>query len=181
MNGPIIHPPQRFDENEWFLLIITVAIWFVVLLLPKRFSVVTFVLIWLVNVSLAQIADFVIGKKPLQLYDYNDSEKFEWFDIWLYMITYPPAAYLFLYVYDRFKAFFQSRLWKSAAYVIAAVLATVGIEALSVHYRVFKYFHWNLYLSALVYIGVFCINLLIYHLVCRSLGRNSLLVRRRKR
>jgi len=182
MKGTVLYPPVSFDENEWFLVISSALIWAVMIFLPKRLSVVSITVIWALNLCLAQTADFLIGKKPVQLYNYNDSERFEWSDVWLYVLSYPPAVYLFVYGLEKWKSCFHRNPWRIAFFITGAALVTTGLEAAAVHYGVFQYYTWHLYYSFVVYLGVYGLNLWVYRLMLRSLGKpaGSLLVSRRK-
>ncbi len=173
----LLYLPKKFDGNEWFILISSVVIWTVIFILPRRLSTACIVVIWLLNVSLAHSADFIIGKQPFELYAYNDRKEMEWFDLWLHLLSYPPATYLFVYGYDKWRTWLDRKLWRLAAIIGVAALATTGLEAMATYYGVFTYYHWNLYASFAVYVFVYWINLLFYRLLRRELKRDTLLVK----
>jgi len=160
--------PERFDENEWFLLAVDALMWALILLLPKRLSPATVIMIWVLNVALATFSDFLIGKKPVELYSYNDTSKYEWTDVLLYLFTYPPSCYFLLLIYDRFKSRFEHRLPLLFGYLVAWALLTTGLERLADQFHVFTYKGWKLAYSFPVYFAVYAINIGIYYLVRHS-------------
>jgi len=159
----ILFPPAVFDSNEWFIVAASVLVWTVSLALPKRFSLFTVVCIWVLNIYLAQTTDFIIGKVPYELYQVNDYSEYEYFDVFLYIITYPPAAYLMLEGYDRWRL----RGSKAVFYVLACALVTIGLERVSVAFRVFTYDSWRLAYSYPTYVLVYSLNIGMLRLVRR--------------
>jgi hypothetical protein len=157
----ILYPPAAFNANEWFILMASLLVWSVSLALPKRFTLFMLICIWVFNVYLAQTIDFIIGKVPYELYKVNDYNEYEYFDLLLYLITFPPAAYLVLYGYDRFR-FLGGKL---LLYLIACGLITTGLEKISVYFRVFTYNHWGLAYSLPIYVLIFALNIWLFRLI----------------
>lgn len=160
----ILYPPIHFDANEWFILVISVASWGIFLLLPNRLSYVTLFIIWLFNGLLAFTADFSIGVKPFDLYDFGDRPEFEWFDIILYLFTYPPSQFFMLYFYSRWRP----TGWYLFGYLLLFSLTTVGLEAISTYcFHVFTYKGWKLHYSAPIYLIIYTLNLLVFRFIQR--------------
>ncbi|WP_139492066.1 hypothetical protein [Brevibacillus dissolubilis] len=157
----ILYPPLVFDANEWFILIAGSLVMLLTLKLPKRLSRVEFWIIWLMNYLLAEIADFTIGFPGIDLYDFNDWPQYEYFDWILYVFLYPPAAYVYLYLYDRWKP----AGWKLAGYIVGWALFTTGLEWLATQFHVFTYKGWKLVYSVPTYIFIYWINLCIFRFV----------------
>ncbi|VBB06761.1 Hypothetical protein LUCI_1997 [Lucifera butyrica] len=164
----ILYPPVKFDANECFIFLAIAANLLLIFLLPRRFSLLTLTGIWLFNIFLAQSTDFIIGKPPLELYRFNDLKEYEYFDVLLYLLVYPPVAYFFLYFYDH-------RRWtgnRLRFYLIASAFITSVLERLAVQFHVFTYIHWNLLYSYLVYLLVFALNIRLLNFLRRFLPVN---------
>ncbi|RCW41518.1 hypothetical protein [Paenibacillus prosopidis] len=160
----ILYPPIHFDANEWFILVISVASWGIFLLLPNRLSYVTLFIIWLFNGLLAFTADFSLGVKPFDLYDFGDRPEFEWFDVILYLFTYPPTPFFMLHFYSKWRP----TGWRFVGYILLFSLATTGLEGISTYgFHVFTYKGWKLWYSGPIYLIIFSLNFLVYHFVQR--------------
>ncbi|NPV91641.1 MAG: hypothetical protein HPY50_12795 [Firmicutes bacterium] len=155
----IMYPPVRFDANEWFIIATGILFWLAVFWLPRRFSLTTILTICLFNLFLGQMTDFIIGKPPLDYYYYNDTIKYEYFDLLLYLVPYPAFGYFINYIYH----WLGYRGWRLAGYILAGALVTTGMEWISVRFfHVFTYTGWRLLYSFLVYILVFVLNLMVF-------------------
>ncbi len=156
----ILYPPERFDLNEWFIILTATTVVVIALLLPKRFSppLTTFILLF--NVFLGQTTDFLIGVPPYDLYDANDRPKYEIMDFVLYFSSYPPVAYILLHFYDKWEVKGLRRI----LYIGGGAFLTMGLEWVAELAHVFKYKEWRLWYSLLVYIGIYTLNILALHL-----------------
>lgn len=149
--------PHRFDSNEWFILTVIFIGFCLILLPPKRFSRVMMLFVYLFNYFFAMSVDFFIAVPPIDLYDTVDDPKYEWFDIALYLLGYPPAAYAMLYVYDKWRP----RGWKLFSYIAAAALITVMLEYVALQLHVYQYKGWKLIYSFPVYSAVYSANIAV--------------------
>lgn len=165
----ILYPPKHFDANEWFLLTVTALEIAVAFALPRRFSLLTLVVIVAFNFYLAQMIDLIIAIKPYDLYDINDFPQYEIADFLIYVLTYPPMAYLVLYLYDRW----QPKGWKLVGYVLGWSLFTAGLEGLSLLFHVFSYKGWELHYSFYVYTGVFGVNIMLFRYVQKCVRKGK--------
>lgn len=156
--------PSRFDANEWFILAATVLIYTVILFMPRRFPLSQSLYIWVFNLFLANLVDYVIATKPLDLYDVNDGPDYELFDLLLYLLLYGPAAYVIIYFYDRWKP----KGWAAALYVTGWALITIVLEWLAVMFRVYQFHAWTHLYSIPSYIALYTLNLAMFRLL-RSL------------
>jgi len=158
----ILYPPVKFDENEWFIIITGILMWAIIFMLPKRFSFLTILIIWLFNFFLGQMTDFIIGKPPLSYYYYNDLPEYEYFDLLLYFVSYPSIAYFFVYFYDKLKL----KGWWLIGYIFVWALATTGLEWLSVKYfHLYTFTGWHSLYSIFVFILVYVSNLIVFRFV----------------
>ncbi|WP_199618189.1 hypothetical protein [Paenibacillus alkalitolerans] len=166
----ILYPPVRFDANEWFIIIVSILSWLTFLLLPRRLSTVNLFIIWLLNGLLAFTLDFSLGVKPFDLYDFGDRPEFEWFDIALYLFTYPPSQFFMLYGYDRWKP----KGWLLCGYLLLFSVATTGLEAMATYwFHVFTYKGWKIQYSFPIYVVVFALNLAVYRYVQRYVPKKT--------
>jgi hypothetical protein len=156
----ILYPPERFDLNEWFIIFSSATVIVIALLLPKRFSPALTTVILLFSVSLGQTSDFLICVPPYDLYDVNDSPKYEIFDFLLYYFSYPPVVYIMLHFYDRWKL----KGTRLILYIVGFSLTTTGLEWLAKLAHVYKYKGWHLSYSFFVYIGISTLIILFFHL-----------------
>jgi hypothetical protein len=165
----IFYPLEKFDENEWFIIISLVLVLTICLLLPKKFAPMVVVFVILFNVFLGQTVDYILAVPPYDLYDINDHKKYELFDGIIYFLLYPPTAYLVLYLYVkcRIKGVFV------IAYIVGWALFTTGLEWMAYLFGVFKYRGWKLIYSTPVYIAVYTLNILILQFVQHFLRRKQ--------
>jgi hypothetical protein len=157
----IIYPPKHFDQNEWFIIISVVAIWIILLGVRPRFGTTTIVMIWMLNVMLAETADFLIAAKPYEFYSLNDHPDYEWFDAVLYFILYPPVALLGLHIqqkwgFSMYKMIGMTFLWAGVC---------IGLEWIALNYQVFTYKKWHLFYSFIAYLFIFSLNVMVYKFV----------------
>ncbi|MEB6550095.1 hypothetical protein MXL46_13450 [Heyndrickxia sporothermodurans] len=158
--------PQKFDQNEWCIVISIVISYAIILFLPKRFPLSITILIMLFGTTVARISDYLLAISKLDLYTVMDTEKYELFDLITY-ILYAPFAYIFVYVYDKYNI---KGYWVLLYLLICSIGATF-YEHLNKVLHVFNYHDWKLIYSQSVYLFVQCIALLFFHLI-RKLHRN---------
>jgi hypothetical protein len=80
----ILYLPEKFDENEWTILIALIANILIFMFLPKKLPKEITPLIVLLSISFPKIMDHSMGVKPYNLYDLTDTNKYELFDLLLY-------------------------------------------------------------------------------------------------
>jgi hypothetical protein len=155
--------PQKFDANEWFLIIWLIISYVVALSLPKRFPSSLTLLYMLYGPIAARISDHVLSSPKYDLYTLMDTEKYELFDAITYFL-YAPFSYIFIYLFDRWGI---RGYWILLYILISTSLGTM-FEWLNEYFHVFTYKGWKLMYSFTVYLIVQCIILLFYQLVKRS-------------
>lgn len=152
--------PQKFDENEWFLLISLCTVMFVVLLLPRQFPTIVSIVFFALGGGIAMFVDFHLGIPPMDLYDVNDTKHYELFEL-VAFVLYSPFAYLFAYFLDRWNI---RRLF-IPLYILAWSVAGTAFEALAAYFHVYKYKGWNLGFSFLFYLTIQFFTFLIYEAI----------------
>lgn len=163
----ILVGPEQFDSNEWFIIGASLLSMLAILLLKRRFPSIVIWFVFLFNFYLGLVVDLTIATPPLDMYDVNDSNKYEWFDVILYLFCYPPTAYVIIYIYDRWKI----KGMKLVLYLIACALITTGLEGISVWAGVFHYNGWRLVYSFPVYIAVYLMNIGMLGFIRKHLSR----------
>lgn len=115
--------------------------------------------------------DFTIAGAPYDMYDIGDIPKYELMDLVLYLVLYPMAAYLVLWLYDKY----AYKGWKLMTFLFAVTAATVLLEYVSLKFNVFRYNEngWRLSYSWVVYYLVWSMNIGIYHLIKKTPAREG--------
>jgi hypothetical protein len=171
----ILYPPVRFDLNEWFVIIASILSWSVYLLfLRDRFPLIVLIGLWLFNFYLAQTVDFAIAQgPPIDLYDYNDRPQYEWFDLIMYLFTYPPGGLFAVWGYARIRP----KGWRLAAYLVAVALVIVSAESLAWMCNVYHYIGWSIFYSFFFYIFSTAMNIALYRTIVRLIPQRSPVIR----
>lgn len=151
--------PERFDENEWFLIVILAGS-VLLLFLPKRFPTSMSILLMLFSSFYARTFDNILAAPFFDFYDIMDSDKFELFGVFTYFM-YAPFAYLFLYFYDRFNI----KGGNIALYILGSSLFGIGFEWITTKFNIITYKDWNLAYSFTVYLFVQYTTILFFHYV----------------
>lgn len=139
--------PERFDQNEWFIILNILFGYLWVFFVPRRFPKAISVLVVLFSVCMALVVDHAIASPPLDLYDIGDHKKYEWMDIITY-VMYTPYALLSAYLFDKLN---PKGLYVTA-YIVGLSLLSVFFEWLADLMHVFTYNKWNLFYSFAVYL-----------------------------
>ena len=150
-------PPEKFDQNEWFIIISFILTYLLILKLPKRFPLTITLLILFFGMAYVQVTDHILAGASYNLYDINDSGKFEWFDLIGWFI-YPPFGYFFVYFLDKW----SFRGLQIFLYILGWSLIAMLVEWISLKFNMFKYYHWNFFYSYPVYLLTLGIYLLFY-------------------
>lgn len=160
--------PQRFDANEWFILVASVLVYSLIFSLPRRFPVSLSIVIWLFNLYVANFTDFMIATKPLNLYNINDGPDYQLFDLLIYVLLYSPTAYLVIYLYDRWKP----TGFKLALYIVGWALLTTGLEWFSMFFHIYRFTGWRHLYSIPTYALVYALNLALFRTLRRGYSAN---------
>jgi hypothetical protein len=164
----ILFPPERFDANEWFIFIVSLIGYSLMWMLPKRFPPSMGLLISLVPLLFAKIFDTILSLPPFETYYVNDTNKMEWFDLFLYLM-YLPFGYFFLYAYD----WFRPKPVRTVAILTLTSMLAVLFEWITVKVGVFHYTGWQIYYSLPVYITVQSLYIILYEHMNREYIRTK--------
>jgi hypothetical protein len=160
--------PEKFDENELFIIFSTIVTWSLILMLTRRMSAVTVTIIWTFNVFLALLADITITVKPYELYFTIDHKTHELFDVVLHFVTYPALPYFVVNSYQHYKP----KGLKLLSFVVFWGGVAIALEWTSVQFNVFTYTGWKLYFSFLVYLIVFAVTIWLANFVEKKYPSN---------
>ncbi|MFJ5714076.1 hypothetical protein [Neobacillus sp. NPDC093127] len=149
--------PEKFDSNEWFILISLIVSYTCIFILPRRFPYSVTLIMLLFSMAYAQIIDHILAGQSLDLYDINDVEKYELFDLITWFL-YPPFGYIFVYFYDKWRVRSVGVFW----YILLWAFIAMGEEVLSLKFHIFTYENWKLSYSFPVYLITLSIYLLFF-------------------
>jgi hypothetical protein len=163
--------PREFDQNEWYIILSTIALMILLIKLPKRFPGSVTVLLIMFTVSVARVTDHLLAGPHKDFYDIMDTGKYELFDLLSY-IPYAPFGYVFIYLYDKY----QLKGFHLTLYIVCCSLGGILFEKLvSTSYIEFlQYKNWNVINSLPVYLTVQPLTILFFRLV-KSIHQKSLL------
>lgn len=149
--------PQKFDGNEWFVIIGIIASYTLVFLLPKRFPASISILLMMFGSTVARISDHLLAAPRVDMYNLMDTPNFDFFDLILYLL-YAPFSYFFVYFFVKFKIKGYGILF----YIIGWTLVGTMFEWLTKQFHVFIYHGWHLAYSFTVYFIIQTLTLIFY-------------------
>ncbi len=166
----LLYPPEKFDENEIFVIILLVFVWILLFVIPRHLSALEIFLIWTLNVYFVFTADMSLAVPPAELYETMDLPEHEIFDFLIFFFGYFPFAY-FAINYFKPRAF---SVKQTVLFIIVCALLTTMLEWIALKLNVFTFTGWKIYLSFFVYIIVYSLNVLLFLYIKRNLSQKSL-------
>lgn len=127
---------NRFNANEWFIIVSICIGIACILFFPRRFSTQVATLFFMCGVYSGFFFDHSLSVEPISFYDVNDVSKFQVMDFISYCM-YGPVSYFFFYIYDRL----QIKSSFIPLYILFWSLLSVGAEWLAVMFGVYHYRH----------------------------------------
>lgn len=152
--------PQKFDQNEWFIIISLAVGVVTVILLPRRFPLSVSILMMVFAATVARTLDHLLAGPTVDVYNITDTGRYDLFDLITYTL-YAPFAYIFVYIFDRFNI---KGYWILLYVVIASLLGTL-YEWLCVVFDVFNYKGWNIKYSYGFYLSTQPLTLLFFRYI----------------
>jgi hypothetical protein len=164
----ILPLPERFDANEWFIIAGIVLGYAILIPFCRRFPLTILYLILLYGLTAAKFMDVTVGFTPFNLYDINDSKKYELMDFLLHFL-YLPHAYFFVYLYDR---------WNihgiyTFLYIAGFSLIGIGFEEIGHLSGAYHYKEWNLLFSFTVYLYMQSFLLLFFKILMNHYNKTK--------
>lgn len=153
---------NRFNANEWSVIISLCIGVLTVFILPKRFTKKTASIFFMCGVFFGFLFDHTLSVLPVSFYDVNDTSRFQFMDFLSYLM-YGPYSYLFFYLYDRWRI--KPRF--SAVYIIVWSFLSTGFERLNVALGVFHYtpHGYNIFYSFVIYLAVASFWVVFYYAI----------------
>jgi len=149
---------QKFNSNEWFLIIILTIGIILVWKLPKRFPIKESLVYFTCFVFIGMIFDHTISIQPFDYYDVNDKSSYQFMDFVSYL-TYGPFGYLFIYFYD----FYKIKNPYNTIYIFLWTVISLVTEHIAQILGVFHYKNgYELYYSFPIYLVILLSQLYLY-------------------
>lgn len=163
---------EHFDRNEWFVLLLLLAVYAAVVLLPKRFTRGVLILALLWGFASSTLLDFTIGGGLMDYYRVHDSNRYEITDFFTY-VMFAPFAYFFIYFYELLRIYSRLRLM---LYIIGWTIVGYGFQWVAewmnmTHYQKGYRIEYNL----VVFLLVQSITGLFYRYIRSQLNQNLFL------
>ncbi|MCU9614798.1 hypothetical protein OEV98_14740 [Caldibacillus lycopersici] len=156
----ILYLPEKFDENEWTVIIGVVLNILLFKFLPRRLPKEIISLIVLLSISFPTLLDHSIAAKSINLYNLNDMREYEIFDVILYGV-YPAFGYLFVYFLNYWDL---KGIWV-AFYILIWCIFGYSMDFLLEKLHVFNFTGWKLTYSLPLYLVVLSLTYLFYKLL----------------
>jgi len=152
---------QKFNSNEWFVIITLIIGVILVWKLPKRFSIKQSLVYFIGFVFFGLVFDSTVGIEPFDYYDVIDKSSYELMDFVSYL-SYGPFGYLFIYFYDYFKI----KNKYNTIYVLLWTIISVVTEYFAHAFGVFHYKNgYEIYYSFPIYLLILMSYLGLYKLL----------------
>lgn len=165
----ILPLPEKFDLNEWCAIGLIIICLIIIYYLPKKFKASVVLVIWLFNINLVMLADFTLGVKPFNFYDFMDQPKLELVYNLSYFTLYPGVAYLVLYFYDFYK--FKKTVTLFYLLIVSSVLVTLEWIALKVQIIEYVDGKWKLFYSFPIYFLAMALNIFLLKFMNKLIRR----------
>lgn len=155
---------NRFNANEWFIIIALCIGITCIVASPKRFTKQVATVFFMCGVYSGFFFDHSLSVEPVSFYDVNDVSRFQVWDFISYFM-YGSSSYFFFYIYDQL----QQKLSQILIYILAWSLFAIGLEWLAVTCGVFHYLHgYKLSYSFPIYLLVHSCWIALYHSLKRK-------------
>ncbi|MEO2075914.1 MAG: hypothetical protein ABGX20_11135 [Bacillus sp. (in: firmicutes)] len=150
--------PKQFDDNEWFILAISLIVGMAVYYISVKRRKLTWseiICISLLNLQITTLGDYFLAMPPYDFYDTIDNGSGELMDIFLQNLVYPGTLLFFMHVY-------KSKKPQKWFFIILCTAILGTLEWISVHFHLFTYKTWSIYYSVLFYCFVMIVNVFYY-------------------
>lgn len=160
---------QKFNQNEWFVIISLAAGLILFWRLKSRFTTKEVIVYFLFSFYMGIVLDHSISVNPFDFYDVNDNSSYQFIDFLTYLM-YGPFGYIFIFCYDYFKIKSQY----SPLYILVWVFISIGMEFFAQSLGVYHYKNgYEIFYSFPVYLLVFSIGLCLYRFLHTSINVKS--------
>jgi hypothetical protein len=155
---------RAFDWNEWFILITLLALNILIFILPKIFSLIEGLAYYLFGITIVLFFDHTTSVRPWDLYDVNDSSKYQLMDFAYYVMN-GPFSYLFIYLYAKLKVKGHQNL----LYILIWSCVSILVEWVGVKIGLFHYDKgYKMYWSFPIYMLIQTLQIIYYHVIQKT-------------
>jgi hypothetical protein len=149
---------KAFDWNEWFVIITLLSLNFLILILPKLFSMIEGMAYYLFGIAIVNFFDHTTSVKPWDLYDVNDNSKFQLIDFTYYVMN-GPFSYFFIYFYSKlrikgYKTILYILLWSSFSFLVEWLGVEIGLFHYDKGYKM--YWSFPIYMLVQILLIIYC-------------------------
>jgi hypothetical protein len=149
---------DKFDLNDYFVIIAVLISWGIFFILPKILSKQVIILISLYSLTAAALFDNSMGAAPFDFYDIMDGPDYTVMDVVVYFL-YPPFSYVFLFIYKKF----QIRDQYLILFILCFTAAAIAVEWVYHKMKVFEYKNGNNIINSVcVYLMIQSVLVLFY-------------------
>jgi hypothetical protein len=155
---------RAFDWNEWFVIITLLSLHFLMVKLPKTFSMIEGLTYYLFGITVVLFFDHTMSVRPWDLYDVNDSSTYQLMDF-LYYVMNGPISYFFIYIYlklriEGYKTIPYILIWSS----FSVLTEWIGVKIGLFHYDKGYKMSWSLP----IYMVIQTLQIIYYHIIQRT-------------
>lgn len=155
---------KAFDWNEWFIIITLISLNLLILIMPKIFTVIEGIAYYLFGIAIVNFFDHTTSVKPWDLYDVNDSSKYQLIDFAYYVMN-GPISYFFIYFYAKFRI----KGHQTILYILICSILSIFAEWFGVKIGLFHYDKgYKMYWSFPIYMLVQTIQIIYFHLTQKT-------------
>ena len=154
---------NSFDWNEWSIIIVLLLGNLLIIIMPKIFSMIEGIAHYLYGIAIVQFFDHTTSVRPWDLYDVNDSSKYQLMDF-IYYVMNGPFSYFFIYLYLKLKISGYRTILYLFIWSSFSVLAEwIGVKIGLFHYQK----GYKMYWSFPIYMTIQLIQLIYCHKIRR--------------
>jgi hypothetical protein len=155
---------QSFDGNEWFVIITLALVHLLMILAPKKFTLLESCAYYLYGITVVYFFDHSLSVKPWDYYDVNDTSSYQFMDF-LYYVLNGPISYFFVYLYVKLGV----RGYKTIWYLLIWSGFSVFIEWVGLKLGLFHYDKgYKMYWSFPIYMVVQTLLLLYFNKIRKT-------------
>ena len=151
----------KYDWNEWFFLISSVAALLAFWPIRKYFRPVIVLLIWMYNIFLVSSIDYFLIATPFKAYYFGDNPTYELSGALFHLFMYPCASLVFLYFYDKFEIYGK----KTVFYILGWTGFSLIYEWICVKNDALIYTGWKILYSIPVYPAAAILLIIFFHFI----------------
>ena len=152
---------KAFDWNEWFIIITFVLLNILIILMPKIYSMIEGFAYYLYGITVVHFFDHTTSVKPWDLYDVNDSSKYQLMDFAYYFMN-GPISYFFIYLYSKLKI----KGHQTILYLVIWSSFSLFAEWFGVKIGLFHFDKgYKMYWSFPIYMVIQTLQIIYYHII----------------